>query len=106
MALILQYLNSIASYINWVIAFHFKEYLFFAIIFILIGILLLIIVRSKIMYIFPIVFFVIAGMLMIMAAAGAGDFGWDYLLVLAFANLAPGYILFVLISMVLSRPQI
>ena len=106
MDLVLKFLNSIASYANWVIAYHLKDYLFFAAGFVLICLLFLVVVRSKAMYIFPIIFFLITAILLIMSAAGAANFEWDYMLLLAFINLAVGYILYVLVSMVLSRPQI
>ena len=106
MDLVLRYLNSISSYANWLIDLHLREYGLIAAGVFLIGLIFLIFVRSKIMYIFPVAFFLAAAVPVIMAAAGAANFEWDYMLLLAFVNLVPGYILFLITAMALSRQTI
>ena len=106
MELVLEYLNQAADYINWVIAFHLAEYAYLAGGVIVIAFVLLFAVRSKIMYFFPACFAFISLILLIMIISGASQFEWDYMLLLVFVNFAAGYVLYVFISMVLSKPQL
>lgn len=101
-----RYLNSLVEYTNWVISLHLTEYSYIALGFIVVGLVLLIFVRSKVMYFFPIIFGIISIILILMSLTGTAQFSWDYMLLLAFVNFAAGYTLYVIISMVLSKPQL
>jgi len=103
---IFNYVNYSINYINWVIKFHLTEYSYIALGFIAVALVLLIFVRSKIMYFFPIIFAIISIILILMILTGSSNFEWDYMLLLAFINFAAGYTLYVIISMVLSKPEI
>lgn len=103
---ILSYLGIFSDYINWLIQFHLTEYAYIAAGFIFIALIILIFVRSSTMYIFPIVLMLISFILVLMILTGSAQFEWDYMLLLAFVNFAAGYILWVIISMVLSKPTL
>jgi hypothetical protein len=103
---ILDFVSQSLDYINWVIQFHLAEYFYIALGFIFVALILLIFLRSKVIYIFPMIFAIISLVLVLMILTNASDFEWDYTLLLAFVNFAVGYALFVFISMVLSKPQI
>ncbi len=103
---VLVYLNNAIDYINWVIKFHLVEYTYIAIGFIIVALILLIFVRSKIIYLFSIIFVIISIALILMMLTGTAEFSWDYLLLIAFINFAAGYVLWVIISLVLSKPQL
>ena len=100
------YVENSVGYINWVIKFHLTEYTYIALVFIFVALVLLIFVRSKVMYFFPIVFAIISFILILMILTSTAEFSWDYALLLAFINFAAGYTLYVFISMVLSKPQL
>ncbi len=100
---ILQFLNSIADYVNWVIINHLSDYIMIAVAVIIASLLILIVFRSWIMFLVPFAFLLIALTLFIMIVSGTANFDWDYGLLLLFPHFAVGYILYLIFSMAISK---